>query len=82
MSSSRPEEWGNCPIGRTGSFQIRISSKGAVTEEDYSNSLIKKAQINFRPGALLAGMLTDLTFAKVAVKYTKDEEEEGGEFTS
>ena len=69
-------------LGKLGSFQIRISSKGAVTEEDYSNSLIKKAQINFRPGVSLAGMLTDLTFAKVAVKYTKDEEEEGGEFTS
>ena len=63
-------------LGDLGTFQIGISSKGAATEEDYSDSLIKKARINFRPGTALAGMLTNLTFAKVAVKYTKDEEDE------
>ena len=69
-------------LGDLGSFQIGISSKGAETEKDYSDSLIKKARINFRPGTALAGMLTTLSFAKVAVKYAKDdseEEEEGGE---
>ena len=69
-------------LGDLGSFQIGISSKGAETEKDYSDSLIKKARINFRPGTALAGMLTTLSFSKVAVKYTKDEsedEEEGGE---
>ena len=68
-------------LGDLGSFQIGISSKGAETEKDYSDSLIKKARINFRPGTALAGMLTTLSFAKVAVKYAKDdseEEEEGG----
>ena len=65
-------------LGELGSFQIGISSKGAVNEEDYSDSLIRKARINFRPGTSLAGMLTNLTFSKVAVKYTKDEEEEEG----
>ena len=63
-------------LGDLGTFQIGISGKGAATEEDYSDTLIKKARINFRPGNALAGMLTNLTFAKVAVKYTKDEEEE------
>ena len=68
-------------LGDLGSFQIGISSKGAETEKDYSDSLIKKARINFRPGTALAGMLTTLSFSKVAVKYTKDEseDEEGGE---
>ena len=70
-------------LGDLGTFQISISSKGAETEEDYSDSLIKKARINFRPGLALAGALSGLTFQKVAVKYTKDkdeaEEEEGGE---
>ena len=33
-------------------------------------------RIHFRPGTTLAGMLSNLTFAKVAVKYTKDEEED------
>ena len=67
-------------LGDLGTFQISISSKGAVTEEDYSDALIKKARIIFRPGLALAGALSGLTFQKVAVKYSKDEkEEEGGE---
>jgi predicted histone-like DNA-binding protein len=66
-------------LGDLGTFQIGISSKGALTEDDYTESLIKKARINFRPGSGLANALSGLTFQKVAVKYTKDEEEEGGE---
>ncbi|MBR4043659.1 MAG: HU family DNA-binding protein [Bacteroidaceae bacterium] len=71
-------------LGELGTFQLSISGKGAVTEEDYDVSLIKKARINFRPGLTLAGMLSGLSFSKVDVKYTKEEspgeaEEEGGE---
>ena len=63
-------------LGDLGTLQIGISSKGAATEEDYSESLITKARINFRPGSALAGILTNLTFVKVAVKYTKEEDED------
>ena len=63
-------------LGDLGTLQIGISSKGSVTEEDYTDTLIKKARINFRPGSALAGALNGLTFQKVAVKYTKDEDEE------
>ena len=63
-------------LGDLGTLQIGISSKGAATEEDYTDSLIKKARINFRPGSALEGALSGLTFQKVAVKYTKDEEDE------
>ena len=66
-------------LGDLGTLQIGISSKGAVTEEDYTDSLITKARINFRPGSALAGMLTSLTFAKVAVKYTKADKEQEDE---
>ena len=68
-------------LGDLGTFQIGISSKGAETEEDYDSSLIKKARINFRPGSALSGILSNLSFSKVAVKYQKEEseEEEGGE---
>ena len=71
-------------LGDLGTFQIGISSKGSLTEEDYTEALIKKARINFRPGSALMGALSGLTFQKVSVKYTKsDEEEEGSEeFTS
>ncbi len=70
-------------LGDLGTFQIGISSKGAETEEDYTDNLITKARINFRPGSALVGALDGLTFQKVAVKYSKEEgageEEEGGE---
>ena len=71
-------------LGDLGTFQIGISSKGAETEEDYDVSLIKKARINFRPGLALSGILTGLSYKKVAKKPVKtndneNEEEEGGE---
>ena len=72
-------------LGDLGSFQIGISSKGALTEEDHDVSMIKKARINFRPGSALVGILSNLTFSKVKPRYSKadkaaeGEEEEGGE---
>ena len=67
-------------LGDLGTLQIGISSKGAVTEKDYSDSLITKARINFRPGLALAGILSGLSYKKVARKpVKKDDEEDGGE---
>ena len=37
-------------LGDLGSLQIGISSKGALSEDEYDESLIKQARINFRPG--------------------------------
>ena len=67
-------------MGDLGTFQIGISSKGALTEDDYDDSLIKQARINFRPGPALAGILTNLTSQKVKVRSSKaDKEAEEGE---
>ena len=72
-------------LGDLGTLQIGISSKGAETEEDFDDSLIKKARINFRPGSAIVGILSNLTYAKVKVRSSKadaankEEEEEGGE---
>ena len=68
-------------LGDLGTLHIGISSKGAVTEEDYSDSLIKKTRINFRPGSAIVGVLDNLTFARVKPRYSKadKEAEEGGE---
>lgn len=66
-------------LGDLGTFQIGVSGKGALTEEDYTPSLIQKARINFRPGIALSGILTSLSFSKVskkAVKKTDENEEE------
>ena len=66
-------------LGDLGTFQIGISSKGDLTEEDYDDSLIKKARINFRPGVALVGILTNLSYQKVSVKSSKaDKKEEEG----
>ena len=72
-------------LGDLGTFQIGVSGKGALTEEDYTPALIQKARINFRPGIVLSGILTSLNFSKVAKKAVKktgegkeEQEPEGG----
>ena len=62
-------------LGDLGTLQIGISSKGAATEEDYSQELITKARINYRPGSALVGILDNLTFARVKVKSSKADKE-------
>ena len=62
-------------LGDLGTLQIGISSKGALTEDDYSESLITKARINFRPGSALVGILSNLSFAKVKVRSSKADKE-------
>lgn len=70
-------------LGELGTFQVGLSGKGSVTSEDYDTSLIRKARINFRPGLTLAGMLSSLSFSKVAIKYPKEaDEEEGGDLSA
>ena len=63
-------------LGELCTLQVSLSGKGALTEEDYTTDLIKRAKINFRPGTVLANALASLTFSKVRVKYTKEAEEE------
>ena len=70
-------------LGDLGTFQIGVSGKGTLTEEEYDSSLIQKARINFRPGIALSGILTNLTYAKVpkkAVPVKEEEEENNGGF--
>ena len=69
-------------LGDLGALQIGLNGKGALTEEDFEPSLIKKARINFRPGVALNGMLTSLSYTKVAKRSAKvdtDEVEENNE---
>ena len=66
-------------LGDLCTLQVSLSGKGALTEEDYTTDLIKRAKINFRPGTVLANALASLTFSKVRVKYTKEEAEDSGE---
>ena len=63
-------------LGDLGTFQIGVSGKGTLTEEEYDSSLIRKARINFRPGIALSGILTNLTYAKVPKKPVPAKKEE------
>ena len=62
-------------LGDLCTLQVSLSGKGALTEEDYNTSLIKKKRINFRPGTVLANAMASLSFTKVEIKYPKEEEE-------
>ena len=63
-------------LGELCTLQVSLSGKGALTEEDYDVSLIKKSRINFRPGLVLTNALAKLNFIKVDIKYPKKEDEE------
>ena len=70
-------------LGDLCTLQVSLSGKGALSEEEYTTDLIKRAKINFRPGAVLANALASLSYSKVRVKYTKEEASgEGEEDTS
>ena len=60
-------------LGDLCTLQVSLSSKGALTEEDYTTDLIKRAKINFRPGRVLSNALAGLSYTKVAIKYPKEE---------
>ena len=66
-------------LGELCTLQIGLSGKGTLTEEEYEDSLIKKARINFRPGPVLATALETLKFSKVPIKYPKEEKEENND---
>ena len=66
-------------LGDLCTLQVSLSGKGSLTEEDYNESLIKRAKIIFRPGKVLAGALDSLNFSKVPIKYTKEEAVAGGD---
>lgn len=64
-------------LGDLCTLQVGLSGKGSLTEEDYNDTLIKRAKINFRPGKVLASALETLKFSKVPIKYAKEETSQG-----
>ena len=62
-------------LGDLCTLQVSLSGKGAMTEEEYTTSLIERTKINFRPGKILANALASLNYTKVAIKYPKEETE-------
>ena len=62
-------------LGELCTLQVSLNGKGALTEEDYTADLIKRAKINFRPGRVLSNALAGLSYTKVAIKYPKEPSE-------
>ena len=51
-------------LGDFGSFSVRLSSRGAASEEAFSVSHIEDVKVGFRPGKELKKALNDATFEK------------------
>ena len=66
-------------LGDLCTLQVSLTGKGALTEDDYNDSLIKRARIVFRPGKVISNALESLSFSKVAIKYPKEDKEEENE---
>ena len=66
-------------LGELCTLQVSLSGKGALTEDDYDTSLIKRSKINLRPGRVLSNALNGLQFTKVDNKYPKKEDEDSPE---
>ncbi len=59
-----------------GTFRIGISTKGAMTEKEFNESLITKKRIIFRPGTILSETLANLNFTKVKREVDEENEDE------
>ena len=73
--------FGQCLIvelDRIGRFRVTVSSKGAVTEDDYHQELIKGVNVRFSPAKYIKEVLSKTDFAKkpLYIRETEVEEEE------
>ena len=66
-------------LGELGSFQLSLQSVGALHQEDFIASAIKKSRILFRPGKVLTLMQKSLNFEKVPKLEKKKAGPEGPE---
>ena len=69
-------------LGDLGTLRVSLSSKGAMTEKEYTSSLITRKRIIFRPGNILSEALANLSFTKLTEKKVEEEEEGTGEETT
>lgn len=53
-------------LGDLGTFSVSLSSAGAETEEKFTQSMIKKSRINYRPGSELTGTAKAMKYIKQA----------------
>lgn len=51
-------------LGDFGTFRLTVSGEGSATLEEYSTSLIKKTNLNFRAGKVFKDLLNSAVFQK------------------
>ena len=66
-------------LDRIGRFRVTVSSKGAVTEDDYHQELIKGVNVRFSPAKYIKEVLSKTDFAKKPLYIREIEVEEEGE---
>lgn len=69
-------------LGDLGTLRVSLSSKGALTEKEYTSSLITKSRIIFRPGSILSEALATISYTKLTSETESDDEEKEGEVTT
>ena len=52
-------------MGDFGGFFTTIQSQGSDTEDDFTESLIKRTKINFRPGSRVKNVLRNIQYTKI-----------------
>lgn len=62
-------------LGELGSLQLSVGGGGVDSEADFSDSLIDRVRVLFRPGTVMQEAINNLAFEKVPVKYKKEEKE-------
>lgn len=60
-------------LGELGHFQAVIGSTGSVEEKDFNTAMIKKPRIVFRPGAMLRGMVENMSFERIVPQVVEKE---------
>lgn len=52
-------------VGRLGSFNVTLKSKGRLTEGEFTTNDIEKGRVRFRPGKKLNKMTQELSYKKI-----------------
>lgn len=53
-------------LGDFGTFRLTVSGDGAATSEEYSTTMIKKTNLNFRAGKAFRDLMSNAVFHKEA----------------
>lgn len=67
-------------LGEMGSLQASLGSSGAASKEEFSETLINKVRVLFRPGLTLQEAINNVTYEQVPVRVkAKDDTAAGTE---